>query len=91
MTRLAIVMSVPPPEHGPDAAVCVPLEGFASWEEHAASAVDNWERQWLLISSMPVRHRDEVRADLLHVKAAALVAAATNGIDSTGRPEDLLF
>lgn len=91
MTRLAIVMSMPPPEHGPDAAVCVPAGAFKSWEEHAASAVDDWEARWLLISSMPIRHRDEARADLLHVVAAALVAAAINGIDSTGRPENLLF
>ena len=91
MTRLAVVVSTPPPDHGPDAAVCVPAAAFESWEDHAADVVADWESRWLLISSMQPRHRDEAREDLLHAVAAALVAAAINGIDSTGRPDDLPF
>ena len=91
MTRLALVVSTPPPDQGPDGAVCVPMVAFASWEEQAASVVDGWEAWWLLISSMQARHREEARADLLHAVAAALAAAAVNGIDSTGRPDDLAF
>ncbi len=91
MTRLALVVSTPPPDQGPDAAVCVPAAAFASWEDQAAMVVADWEARWLLISSMPVRHRDEARGDLLHAVASALVAAAVNGVDSTGRPDDLSF
>lgn len=91
MSRLALVVSAPPPDRGPDAAVCVPATAFESWEEHAARAVEDWEARWLLIASMPGRHRDEAREELLHVVAAALVAAAVSGIDTTGRPDDLLF
>lgn len=91
MTRLALVVSTPPPDHGPDAAVCVPATAFSTWEEQAAKVVADWEARWLLISSMQVRHRDEARSDLLHAVASALVAAAINGVDSMGRPDDLSF
>ena len=52
MTRLALVVSTPP-DHGPDAAVCVPAAAFRSWEDQAAMVVADWEARWLLISSMP--------------------------------------
>ena len=91
MTRLALIVSAPVPDRGPDAAVCVPALVFGEWEEHAAKVVADWEARWLLIESMPSRHRDEARADLLHTVASALVAAAINGVDSAGRPDELLF
>ena len=91
MTRLALVVSTPPPGDGPDAAVCVPSASFGDWEEQAARVVEGWESRWLLIASMPTRHREEARADLLHAVASALVAAAINGVDGVGRPDELLF
>ncbi len=91
MTRLALVVSVPPPDEGPDAVVCVPAASFGSWEERAAEVVSAWEARWLLIESMPLRHRDEARADLHHAVATALVAAAIAGVDNVGAPDDLAF
>ena len=84
MTRLALVVSAPPPDHGPDAAVCVPSVVFGNWEEHAAAVIADWEARWLLIASMPRGHRDEARAELLHAVASALISAAINGVDNTG-------
>ncbi len=90
-TRLALVVSPPPPAEGPDALVCVPAAGFADWEAMAAEAVAAWEQRWLLIESMPFRHRDEARADLHHAVASALVAAAIAGVDARGAPDDVGF
>ena len=91
MTRLALVVSAPAPNQGPDSAVCVPAAAFGDWEDHAAEVVAAWEARWLLITSMPFRHRDEARADLLNVVACALVAAAINGVDRMGRPDEPSF
>lgn len=43
MTRLALVVSVPPSGEEPDAVVCVPAASFGSWEERAAEVVSAWE------------------------------------------------
>ena len=91
MTRLGLVVSAPPPDDGPDAVVCVPAIAFRDWEERAAEVVAAWETRWLLIESMPIRHRDEARADLHHAVASALIAAAIAGVDDVGAPDDLLF
>lgn len=61
MTRLGLVVSAPPPAEGPDALVCVPAAGFGDWEATAAEVGAAWEKTWLLIESMPARHRDEAR------------------------------
>lgn len=84
--RVALVLSAAPPDEGPDACVCVPLTSFGAWEEEAAAVTAAWERRWLLIESMPPRHRDEARADLHDAVAGALIAAATNGVDHQGGP-----
>ena len=91
MTRLGLVVSVPRPAEGPDAMACVPAAAFGSWEDRAAEAVAAWEERWLLLESMPRRHRDEARADLHHAVATALVAAAVAGVDVHGEPDDLVF
>ena len=88
MMRLGLVVSATPPADGPDALVCVPAFEFGGWEAAAAAAVAAWERRWLLIGSMPIRHRDEARADLHHAVASALVAAAVAGVDARGAPDD---
>lgn len=86
-SRVALVLSAAPPDDGPDAAVCVPLSAFGAWEAEAAAVTATWERKWLLIDSMPTRHREEARADLHHAVASALIAAATNGVDSQAEPD----
>ena len=91
MTRLGLVVAPPPPAEGPDALVCVPTAAFGDWEAAAAKAVAAWERQWLLIESVPIRHRDEARADLQNAVASALVAAAIAGVDAHGAPDDVGF
>ena len=91
MTRLGLVVAAPPPAEGPDSLVCVPAAGFADWEATAAAAVAAWERRWLLIESMPIRHRDEALADLHDAVASALVAAAIVGVDAQGAPDDVGF
>ena len=85
--RVALVLSAVPPDEGPDAAVCIPYAAFGTWEEEAATIVASWEAKWLLIQSMPRGHRDEARADLHHKGAAALIVAATNGVDAQGGPD----
>ncbi len=85
--RVALVLSAIPPDEGPDAAIAVPFTAFGAWEKEAAAVTSAWEKRWLLIESMPPRHRDEARADLHHAVAAALIAAATNGIDHQGEPD----
>ena len=87
MERLGLVVAVPPPAEGPDAMVCVPAAAFGSWEDRAAEVLAAWDDKWLLIESMPPRHRDEARADLHHALATALVAAAVAGVDAHGAPD----
>ena len=91
MPRLALVVSTPPPDHGPDAVVCVPAIAFGSWEVAAAAVVAGWELKWTVLAGLPPRYRDEARADLLHVLASSLIAAAVNGVDSAGLPDELAF
>ncbi|RYB02128.1 hypothetical protein [Lichenibacterium ramalinae] len=88
LTRLGLVVEAPPPVAGPDAVVCVPADVVGDWEARATEAIAAWESRWLLIDSAPRRHRDEVRADLHHVIAIALIAAAITGADRNGRPID---
>ena len=40
----------------------------------------------LLIDSMPARHRGQARAHLHRAVAAALIGAATNGVNDQGEP-----
>ena len=91
MTRLGLVASVPRSGQGPDAVVCVPAVAFGTWEEKAAEVVAAWETKWLLIESMPCRHRDDARAELHNAVASALVAAAIAGVDASGAPDDVGF
>ena len=88
LTRLGLVADVPRPGEGPDAVVCVPADAIGDWEARAAEVIAAWETRWLLIESAPRRHRDEVRADLIHAIASALIAAAITGTDRHGRPID---
>ena len=86
MTRLALVLAAPRRSEGPDAVLCVPADVVGDWEAQAAEAIAAWEGQWLLIESAPRRHRAEVRADLHHAIASALLAAAITGADGRGQP-----
>ena len=88
MTRLALVVTAPRLAERADAVVCVPADIVGDWEASAAAAIAAWEERWLLIESAPRRHRDEVRADLHHAIASALIAAAITGVDRRGRPVD---
>ena len=91
MPRLALVVSTPPPQHGSDAVVCVPAIAFGAWEVAAAAVVAGWELKWSVLTGLPPRYRDEARADLLHVVGSALIAAAIDGVDSAGLPDQLAF
>lgn len=85
--RVGLVFSAVPPDEGCDAAVCVPYTAFGAWDEEATAVTKAWEKKWLLIESMPARHRDEARSDLQCAIASALIAAATNGVDVQGQPD----
>ena len=85
--RFAIVPPDGPTNDPPPAVMCVPLEAMIDWEALAAAVVAEWEKTWLLIESMPSRHREEARADLHHAVATALISAAIAGVDEMGGPD----
>ena len=86
MPRLAFVVVAPRLPEAADAVVCVPADVVGDWEARAAETIAAWESRWLLIDSAPRSYRDEVRADLHHAIATALLAAAITGVDRRGRP-----
>ncbi len=89
--QYAIWISEPPPSGGPDCVVCVPFRVLEDWEARAAEIVAQWEGHWLLIESMPARHRDAARNDLRRAVADTLLVAAVSGIDDKPRELDVGF
>ncbi len=83
--QYAIWMSASQPTTGPDCMVCVPFRVLEDCQARAAEVVVHWEGNWLLIESMPARHRDAARNDLLEAIADTLLVAAVSGIDHDSR------
>ncbi len=77
--RLAIWLDTPPLDVGVDAVVCVPLQLMTDWQVVARGAVREWDDRWLLIESMPKRHRSEASEDLCSKVKEALIRAAAAG------------
>ena len=86
--QYAIWMSEQQPSKGPDCVVCVPFRVLEDCQARAAEVVAHWEESWLLIESMPARHRDAARDHLLGAIAHNLLVAAVSGIDHGPRDID---
>jgi hypothetical protein len=79
--RLAIWSDAPAPERGPDVVVCVPVSLFESRRAQAEEVVARWDFAWLLLESMPSRHRDAAHQHLVDEISMALLAAAIEGVE----------
>ena len=91
--RLAIWSDAPTPERGPDVVVCVPVSLFESRRAQAKEVVARWDFAWLLLESMPSRHRDAAHQHLVDEISMALLAAAIEGVKDPADddPEDVGF
>ena len=89
--RMAVWTDAPAPEDGPDVVVCVPVAPFQSSRAQAEQVVAEWDARWLLIESMPRRHREAAHQHLVDLVSAALLAAALEGIFPLGWDEELGF
>ena len=84
-SRFAIWMDASTPEQDHDVVVCVPVALFESRRSQAEDVVARWDATWLLVESMPSRHRDSARQQLVDEVSMALLASAIEGV---GEPAD---
>lgn len=79
-SRFAIWTEASTPEKDHDVVVCVPVALFENRRSQAEEVVRRWDAMWLLIESMPHRHRDSARHHLVDEIAIALLASAIEGV-----------
>ena len=78
--RLAIWTDAPAPERGADVVVCGPVARFEHRRAQAEEVVARWDDVWLLIESVPRRHREAAGQHLVDEITMALLAAAIEGV-----------
>lgn len=82
-SRFAIWTDAPAPDGQPDVVVCVPVPILETRRAQAEEVVARWDAMWLLVESMPHRHRDAARQHLVDEISVALLAAAIEGVEDT--------
>ena len=83
--RFAIWTDPFTPDQDQDVVVCVPVPLLQNRRAQAEEIVGRWDATWLLVESMPHRHRDAARQHLVDEVSMALLAAAIEGV---GKPAD---
>ena len=84
-SRFAIWTDASTPEQDHDVVVCVPVTEFENRRAQAEEVVRRWDVTWLLIESMPHRHREAARQHLVDEISVSLLASAIEGV---GEPTD---
>lgn len=87
-SRFAIWTDASTPEQDHDVVVCVPVALFENRRSQAEEVVARWDATWLLIESMPHRHRDSARQHLVDEVSMALLASAIEGVGEPANEDD---
>ncbi len=88
-SRYAIWTESPTPEQEDhDVVVCVPVAAFEDRRSQAEEVLRRWDGTWLLVASMPHRHRGAARQHLVDEISMALLASAVVGVGEPAEEDD---